>query len=123
MKGISAVIAIILMLVITIALAGSAYMFISGIFTARTGKAISIVDAYCVDGTATITIRNDGTQNIAAGEITFSSINEACDTDPTGPAITAGSTATATASGCQVGRTHVYRAVGPANSQTVTFMC
>jgi flagellin-like protein len=47
MKGVSAVIATILMLMIVIALAGMAYMYLIGMFTSRTAKTIDITDAGC----------------------------------------------------------------------------
>lgn len=56
MKAISSVIATILMLMIVIALAGSAYLFISGFFGKETAQTFSIVDSY----QDTITIVNDG---------------------------------------------------------------
>jgi flagellin-like protein len=61
MKGISAVIATILMLMITIALAGTAYLYITGIFTSRTGVVLSIEQSTCPTGGAVVTVRNDGT--------------------------------------------------------------
>ena len=61
MKGISGVIATILMLMITIALAGTAYLYITGVFTSRTGVVLSIEQALCPVGGAVITVRNDGT--------------------------------------------------------------
>jgi len=48
MKGVSAVIATILMLMIVIALAGMAYMYLIGMFTSRTAKTIDITDAGCI---------------------------------------------------------------------------
>lgn len=74
MKGVSTVIATILMLIITIALAGMAYMYIAGVFTART-QGIEVVDAYCVEGTvdnATLVVRNIGTTTIDTDGITVS---------------------------------------------------
>jgi flagellin-like protein len=50
MKGVSAVIATILMLMIVIALAGMAYMYLIGMFTARTSKSIDITYAGCTAG-------------------------------------------------------------------------
>jgi len=63
MKGVSAVIATILMLMITIALAGTAYLYITGIFGAKTAVVLSI------DGQSTTcnvtyinaVVKNDGT--------------------------------------------------------------
>jgi hypothetical protein len=49
------------MLMITVALAGTAYMYISGIYTARTATAIDLIDSYCFNNTVTITMRNIGT--------------------------------------------------------------
>jgi len=68
MKGVSAIIATILMLVITIGLAGTAYVYISGMLTGKTGTTISILDYTCTIGTngriITMVISNDGTDNI-----------------------------------------------------------
>lgn len=64
MKGISTVIATILMLMITIGLAGTAYLYISGAFTQQI-QGIEIVDAFCSGGTqARITLRNVGTTDV-----------------------------------------------------------
>ena len=67
-KGVSAIIATILLLMITIALAGAAYIYMSGIVTGRTSKAISILDASCTNNTIdtiTIVLSNDGTMDIS----------------------------------------------------------
>jgi len=66
LKGISAVIATILMLVITIALAGTTYLYFTGIFTTQT-QGIEITDAFCdSSGSVTIAIRNLGTSSITS---------------------------------------------------------
>ena len=64
-KGISAVIATILMLVITIALAGTAYMFINNMFTSQT-QGLEIVDSYCSNNKASIILRNLGTNPVTS---------------------------------------------------------
>jgi len=64
MKGISEIIATILMLVIVIALGGTAYLYISGTFTRET-QVLEFVDSFCNDGKeARILFRNLGTSNI-----------------------------------------------------------
>jgi flagellin-like protein len=68
MRGISTVIATLMMLVITIALAGMAYMYISGVFTAQT-QGIEIVDSYCVGNTVNVVLRNIGTLNVSTAQI------------------------------------------------------
>jgi len=69
MKGISTVIATILMLLITIALAGTAYLYINGIFSSRTSVVLSLdgQSTFCagtvsgVPGNITVYVKNDGT--------------------------------------------------------------
>ena len=63
-KGISAIIATVLLLLITIALAGTAYVYMSGMITGRTSKTISVLDASCSGTTITAVISNDGTSAI-----------------------------------------------------------
>ena len=73
MKGVSAIIATILMLVITIGLAGTAYVYISGMLTGKTAMTISILDYSCTQGTTnnviTLVISNDGTTDILNGDV------------------------------------------------------
>lgn len=75
MKGVSAIIATILMLIITIGLAGTAYMYISGVLTTRTAVTLSVSDAVCSGTAAGDTIDvvtvNDGTNTATAGTITI----------------------------------------------------
>ena len=63
MKGISEIIATILMLMITLGISGTAYVFISGAFTQQT-QGLEMVDAYCQDGAPDVVnliMRNIGT--------------------------------------------------------------
>jgi flagellin-like protein len=69
MKGVSAIIATILMLIITIGLAGTAYIYISGVMTGRTAKTISLLDASCSGGDITVVLSNDGTTDITATDL------------------------------------------------------
>ena len=71
MKGISAIIATILLLLITIALAGTAYMYVSGMLTGRIQKTITILSATCSqDGkTLTVVLSNDGTADITSDDL------------------------------------------------------
>lgn len=64
MKGISAVIATIMMLVITIALAGVAYLYISGIFTQQTGRIVALEESatFCNTTGIFLYVKNTGTQ-------------------------------------------------------------
>lgn len=59
-RGISTVIASILMLMIVVGLGGTAYLFISGTFTGKTATTFEVIDE--VNGT--VTIRNSGTETI-----------------------------------------------------------
>jgi len=66
-KGVSAIIATILLLMITIALAGTAYIYMAGMVGGRTNKAISILDASCTNDLITLVVSNDGTVGIDGG--------------------------------------------------------
>jgi flagellin-like protein len=82
MKGVSAVIATILMLMITIALATLAYTYISGTFTGATGIVIEL-DAQattCSGTTITVYVRNSGTIATDTSKVTLSGTNSAGDT-------------------------------------------
>jgi flagellin-like protein len=60
MKGITPIISIIVLLLITISLAGAAYVFLGGYMTAYTGRAVQAT-GICVGGTeAYITVTNMG---------------------------------------------------------------
>ncbi|MCX6814236.1 MAG: hypothetical protein NTY20_01085 [Candidatus Aenigmarchaeota archaeon] len=63
-KGITPIIAVIILLLITVALAGMAWTFLSGYFTGMTAQNIQLVDYSCSGGTARVIIRNAGTQTI-----------------------------------------------------------
>lgn len=62
MRAISTVIASVLILMITIALGGTTYLFISGTFTSKTTATFEVVDSV----NDTVTIRNSGTGPIAS---------------------------------------------------------
>ncbi len=70
-KGISEIIATILMLMITIGLAGTAFIYIQGVLVGRTQKQISFADASCsAPTTMYITVKNlDTTLNISYNEL------------------------------------------------------
>jgi flagellin-like protein len=74
MKGISAVIATILMLLITIALAGLAYLYISGMFTGKTGTLVEIDPAAtsCAGTQITVYVKNSGSIGFTAEKLQLS---------------------------------------------------
>jgi len=69
MKAISTIIATILLLLITVSLAGSAYVFLGGMLTGKTSKMISLLDAHCNGTAIVIVVSNDGTDTIKANEL------------------------------------------------------
>ncbi len=69
-KGISTIIATILLLIITISLTGTAYMFMTNMLRGQMSKPISIMGASCNStNDITLVISNDGTDPINEGEI------------------------------------------------------
>ena len=57
------------MLIITIGLAGTAYVYISGMLTTKMEKTISVLDASCNGSHITMVVANDGTNSIAPAEL------------------------------------------------------
>ena len=74
MKGISTVVATILMLMITIALAGVAYMYINGVFTTQTSCNLAVnSNTTCIDSThLSVTLENGGTSTCGAASVAVS---------------------------------------------------
>jgi len=68
-KGISTIIATIILLVITISLAGTAYLFMSGMITGQMSKSISILSASCNTTHILIVVSNTGTKEITDSDI------------------------------------------------------
>jgi FlaG/FlaF family flagellin (archaellin) len=91
MKGISTVIATLLMLVITLGLIGIAYGYITGIFGARMAVVLS-AEARCGSGNAiSVRVRNEGTTPIPWSSIFISGIRPDGTTIPEVACTTAGS--------------------------------
>lgn len=63
MKGISAVVATILLLLITIALATTAYFYITNFISGKTSKVISVVPD-CTNGRISLIVSNEGQDDI-----------------------------------------------------------
>ena len=126
MKGISPVIATLLMLVITISLAGFAYTWLSRVMRART-MTIEVFDEFCWgNGTGFITIRNSGTATIPAGSISVMEVSANCtdkleDSDFASE-LPPGSTLSGTFT-CQTGAVHVWRIRGPSNVVEASVTC
>jgi flagellin-like protein len=69
-KGITPIIAIIILLLITIGLAATAWTYLSGFLVTYT-KSLTLVDSYCAGGVnATVIMRNSGTEAISVGSCT-----------------------------------------------------
>ncbi len=131
MKGVSTVIATILMLMITIALAGVAYIYISGMIKVAE-KQIKILDVTCTEqeGNAIyyVSIRNlDPRLTIASTDLTFfvdgalMNLNQVTLDD-----IPPGSTGRAMVSPgqpFQIGTPHRVKVVGPSNSEEQPAYC
>ncbi len=83
MKGITPIISIIILLLITIALAGVAYTFLMGQMYTRIGSSfdIPIGGAFCTNGAITIQVVNTGTADISDSDFTIAQIDG---TDVTG---------------------------------------
>ncbi|MBN2043234.1 MAG: hypothetical protein JW754_05535 [Candidatus Aenigmarchaeota archaeon] len=80
-KGITPIVSIIILLLITIGLAASAYTFLSGFLGGYTRGSVMIVDSYCQGmTTTTIKLRNAGTEEMSLGDCNsvFSGADKDC---------------------------------------------
>jgi len=130
-KSISTVIATLLMLIITIALASVAYVYITGIFTARAAKTISLIDTTCKANVAYyITVRNlDATRNITAADEIIVRVDDVpivtISWNPPSIAPNGGvsvGTITNPAGGAE-GTTHRVKVIGPSNVEQGVAYC
>jgi len=129
MKGISTIIAAIMLTVITIGLVATAYLYFSSIV--QVGPVVELAAAYCkkTDGTFNITlvIRNSGTSDLNTGNLTFVvdandySTSTTCDVDT----LSSGESTT-----CEISRTggfssglHQVLVVGPRNQAGGPLTC
>jgi len=71
-KGITPIIAILVILLITIAITGSAWIYISTYYSGMTSEAIEITSVDCTSSGATIYIHNIGTDKISTNNIAIS---------------------------------------------------
>ncbi|MBI2543134.1 MAG: hypothetical protein HYW24_03040 [Candidatus Aenigmarchaeota archaeon] len=111
MKGISTVIATILMLMITIALAGTAYLYISGTFTQQTGVVLELQDATCTSTQIQMQVANRGTST--SPQLTCSA------TVPAGGSA-GGSINIASIDGASSATCSITRTTGPTGSYSVS---
>jgi len=68
-KGVTPIIAILVILLITIAIAGSAWVYISTYYTGMTREALEITSVDCLKTGATIYLHNIGTDTVATANI------------------------------------------------------
>lgn len=124
MKGVSTIIATILLLLIAIALAGAVYLYSSGILSGRTSKTISVSDMYCSESRiVTFVLSNDGTVSIKPEDIKFvvdgttsSLYGFTGDLEPH-------KTVVITGSGPEPAGQHTFLIVSPSNSVRQTVTC
>lgn len=126
MKGISAVIATLLMLVITVSLAVTAFGFINNWFTASTSEIVEVADVSCRNNTGGtlyyVTLRNTDQFNTVNTADVIVRIDESPTTmtwSPTTIAANGGTTVgqvtcnTGGAPNCVMGTGHRIRVIGP----------
>jgi FlaG/FlaF family flagellin (archaellin) len=130
MKGISTIIATIIMVVITIGLISVAYLYMSGLITGATAQNIALLDAYCDAATNNIfaLIKNDGTTAITFNLMSFyvngttTGITVLASCTGAGNSLAAGATQNCMFNGTSNGFNEV-RIVGPSNAVGGTIEC
>jgi flagellin-like protein len=125
LKGISAVIATLLLLVITIGLAMTAYFYINNIVQRSTAKVITVEPGFCSGGTITLVITNTGTETVTwPNDIRFvlgSNQNPSVSVNP--PSIPPRSTAVATISGAATNQVNNLIIITPSGSIRQQIFC
>ena len=69
MKAVTPVISIIVLLLITVALAGAGWSFISGFWEGSLAKQIEVADSFCIKGNAKVILKNLGTGTVSTEEM------------------------------------------------------
>ena len=112
-KGISTIIATIILVVITIGLVSTAYLYFSGLIGGMTRGTISLVDAYCVDASDDIIVivKNEGTAEINGLDWVINGQTATLGDDTCDDAIAVGSTATCNITNAVAGMNEI-RAIG-----------
>jgi len=130
MKGISSIIASILLLIITIGLAGTAYLFISGMLTGSISKTINVLDISCIpvgpnQNKITIILSNVGTMNISDSEliVMVDGANRSPDFDFTPSPIPPHSSAVNTSGSNYTSGVRTVVVASPSNSVRTTVWC
>lgn len=132
-KGITPIIAIIVLLLITVALAGTAWTYLSTYMTGLTGQSVEVMDFFCISGdTAVILVRNAGTTDVDVSDITVIDMSDGAVaggdwTDASGTTITeitTSGTGKWTATGtCATVDDCKFRILGGARAQTARVIC
>jgi FlaG/FlaF family flagellin (archaellin) len=126
MKGISTIIATIIMVVITIGLISVAYLYMSGLITSRTTQNIQLADAFCraSDKHIIALIKNIGTVSIpdANLNVVLRGTTSARTCNPALP-LPAGSTTSCDITTAGVTGPNELRIIGPANAVGGTVNC
>ena len=124
-KGISTIIAAIMLVIITIGLAGTAYLFFSNYMTSRVAKIIDVLSISCnnngTHSNITIVLANRGSDDIQEGEIKVLVNNKEVIFSKLTP-LTAGNVTVGTNTTQGTGKTDIM-IIGPSNAITQTIWC
>jgi len=124
-KGIATIIAAIILLIITISLAGTAYAFINLILKGRISKSISMLGSSCNGTHVTIVIANEGTDVINGTELKVLINGQPANPPDFGADVTIEphSSAVKTFAGVQANKPNQIIVTSPSNSVDFTVWC
>ena len=125
MKGVSEIIANILMLIITVGLVGTAYVYISGMMATKTEKTISMLDADCNGTHILLVVNNEGIESIAINELIVYINNQRIIPDPLSNPLGPRSIAVITSleTGVIPGQSNTILVISPSNSVRQSIWC
>lgn len=122
MKAVSEAIAIIILLAVSLSLAGAFFLFINSYY-ARASTTVELIDSYCVNNTAYFVVRNGGTDVLTKNSFICTKIDSGCSgncvVDNTFPS---GGAGYVKISGCSSG-THTFSLTGSTNGLQMVVYC
>lgn len=116
------VIPIVIVLLLTVVLAGVAFFYISSLFTAQTASLLTLENSICNAGSYSIIIRNDGTQSMSTSSLRIS-IDGTPVTCSWSGNLSPGLSATCVASASASGGIHNIAVTESANTLSGTVYC
>lgn len=123
MKGLSEVLSVLIILMMTLAFASLIYSYVGSLVT-HSSRTIEAIDNYCISGNVTFVIRNGGSVDLNGNSLSCRAVDATCSTNCNVPDnIAPGKAGAVTIGGCTPGRAHTWNLQGPSNNINLYAEC